>query len=67
MMNEFQKRKMRRLAYKYLETSMWTYILEVDDKYKKPNQVDKMRHRAVQREAFKRAKREVLKLERMDD
>ena len=66
-MNKFQKREMRRLAYQYLETSMWTYILEVDDKYKKPNHVDKMRHRAVQKQAFKRAKKFVLELQNVMD
>lgn len=79
-LNKFEKQQMTRLALAYEEASMWTYILEVDDKHKKPNQVDKMRHRAVQKQAFKRAKKfvlwmsdfqhqnhEMLSDERMDD
>ena len=55
-LNEFERKQMVRLALSYEEASMWTYILEVDDKYKKPNQVDKMRHRAVRKQCYKRAK-----------
>lgn len=79
-MNKFQKREMRRLAMQYEVDSMWSYIQDMKDEYVKPNQFEKMRHRAVRKQCYKRAKKfvlwmsdfqhqnhEMLSDERMDD
>lgn len=39
--------------------AMWAYIECYKDEYKKPNQVDKSRNRAVLRQCYKRAKKEL--------
>lgn len=66
MMNKHQKREMRRLAMQYEVDSMWSYIQDMKDEYVNPNQFEKMRHRAVRKQCYKRAKREVLKMGRVD-
>jgi len=48
-------------AMLYASNAMWSYIEDFKEEYKKPNQVDKMRHRAVKRQCYKRAKKELSK------
>lgn len=60
MIKRFMKnRELSLLAIEYENKSMWSYIEDCKDEYKKPNQVDKMRHRAVKRQCYKRAKKEL--------
>lgn len=68
MMNDWQKllakltsrdSQLHRNALKYAEKSMWDYILNYKEEYKKPNQVDKCRNRAIMKQCYKRAKKEL--------
>jgi hypothetical protein len=62
MIKRFLKnRELFVLAIEYENKSMWSYIEDFKDEYKKPNQVDKMRHRAIKKQCFKRAKKELSK------
>lgn len=49
------------LANEYANQAMWSYIEDYKDEFKKPNPVDKMRHRAIAKQCYKRAKRELSK------
>jgi len=53
--------QMHRLANEYANKAMWGYIEDYKDEFKKPNPVDKMRHRAIKKQCFKRAKKELNK------
>lgn len=51
--------QLHRTALKYAEQSMWDYIMNYKDEHKKPNQVDKCRNRAIMKQCYKRAKKEL--------
>lgn len=55
-LTSFEKREMHRLANSYANQAMWSYIEDMKDEYFKDNQVDKLRHRAIKKQAYKRAK-----------
>lgn len=51
--------QLHRTALKYAEQAMWDYILNYNEEHKKPNQVDKCRNRAIMKQCYKRAKKEL--------
>ena len=51
--------QLHRTALKYAEQAMWDYILNYKEEHKKPNQVNKSRNRAVMKQCYKRAKKEL--------
>ena len=51
--------QIHRLANEYVNKAMWDYILKYKEEYKKPNQVDKCRNRAIRKQCYKRAKKEL--------
>ena len=57
--------QLHRTALKYAEQAMWDYILNYKEEYKKPNQVDKSRNRAVMKQCYKRAKKDLERKQRV--
>lgn len=47
------------LANEYRNKSMWSYIEDYKEEFKKPNQVNKSRIRAIDKQCYKRAKKEL--------
>lgn len=42
-----------------MNEALWAYIDCYKEEYKKPNQVDKRRNRAIRKQCYKRAKKEL--------
>jgi len=54
------------LATEYENNCLFAYM-DLKDEYRKPNHVSKMRHRAIKRQCYKRAKKELERKKRVRD